>query len=310
MNNFAPVLIPTLNRAVHFKRCIESLSECVDADKTDIFIFLDYPLKATHCQGYEIIKDYLPGIKGFKTVNVIEREKNYGAVDNFFKSMQYVFERYDRLIFSEDDNVFAPSFLKFINKGLDVYEERQDIFSITGYNHPVPIPEWYKHDAYLITAFSAWGVGLWRDKWDKIDWSLDSYKIMLSQPDNFKILNKDYQKYLPQLLRIRDTGVITADGFLFLYLLHNKMYSIYPTKTRVRNQGHDGSGEHCQYDNTYLNQTVYSGLDEIHLPYDLQSDRKIIEYKLKQIQLPLIEKIKSRIPQTIRSTLKKHLRIR
>ena len=37
MNNFAPVLIPTLCRYDHLKRCIESLSACTHAEKTDLY---------------------------------------------------------------------------------------------------------------------------------------------------------------------------------------------------------------------------------------------------------------------------------
>jgi len=305
MHNFAPVLIPTLNRHVHFKRCVESLSLCTHADKTDLFIFLDYPLKDMHWEGYELIKAYLPNIKGFKTVNVIEREKNYGAVDNFFKSLEYVFERYDRMIFSEDDNVFAPSFLKFVNDGLSTYEHRPDIFSISGYNNPFPMPVWYKHDAYLKTAFTAWGVGAWREKWNKVDWSLDSYNSMLSKKENFKELKNNYLRYLPLLLNIRDTGVITGDGFLFLYLLDKNMYSVYPVQTRVRNTGHDGFGEHCGYSDTYVNQKIYEGFEDSYLPSALQPDIQLLDYLLRQIQPTLIEKIKGLIPASIRKKLRK-----
>ncbi|MEI6052507.1 MAG: hypothetical protein WCQ44_07390, partial [Opitutaceae bacterium] len=122
------------------KKCIESLAACTHADKTDIFIFLDYPLKDNHWEGFEIIKNFLPHIKGFKTLNIIERTKNYGAVDNYYKSLEYVFEQYDRLIFTEDDNEFSPNFLDYINKGLDKFENNPSIYSICGYNFPIEIP--------------------------------------------------------------------------------------------------------------------------------------------------------------------------
>jgi len=123
MNNYAPVVIPTLNRHTHFKCCVESLATCTNADRTDLFIFLDYPLKDVHWEGYELIKAYLPNIKGFKTVNIIEREKNYGAINNFFKSLEFIFNKYDRLIFLKMIIFFLPIFCllsikvwKFIKK--------------------------------------------------------------------------------------------------------------------------------------------------------------------------------------------------
>ena len=43
VNNLAPVIIPTLCRYDHFKRLMESLNKCTWADKTDVYIGLDYP---------------------------------------------------------------------------------------------------------------------------------------------------------------------------------------------------------------------------------------------------------------------------
>ena len=45
VNNLAPVIIPTLCRYDHFKRLMESLNKCTWADKTDVYIGLDYPAK-------------------------------------------------------------------------------------------------------------------------------------------------------------------------------------------------------------------------------------------------------------------------
>jgi hypothetical protein len=309
MKNFSPVLICTLNRHRHFKSCVESLAACTYADQTDLFIGFDYPLKEAHWEGYKIIKDYLPNIKGFKAVNIVEREKNYGVNDNWLNMQNHIFTQFDRIILSEDDNVFAPTFLKFMNKGLNAYENREDIFAITGYNSPLPMPNWYKQDVYLLNAFPGWGVGGWRGKWEKVDWSLESFTAMLSNKENYNFIKKYYPSYLSQLLRIRDTGYITGDGFLFLYLLQNKMYSICPTKTRVRNIGFDGSGVNCGQNNTiYLNQELYEGSEEPNFPLDIRPDPKLIRYKSQQLRPSLIEKIWMKIPPHGRVFLKKCLR--
>ena len=51
VNNLAPVIIPTLCRYDHFKRLMESLNKCTWADKTDVYIGLDYPAKEEHRDG-------------------------------------------------------------------------------------------------------------------------------------------------------------------------------------------------------------------------------------------------------------------
>ena len=310
ISKFAPLLICTLNRHVHFKRCVESLAACTHADETDLFIGLDYPMSDSHWEGYKIIEAYLPTIKGFKTVNIVVREKNFGVNDNWIRMQEYVFERYDRIILSEDDNIFATSFLKFVNAGLCIYENRPDIYSVTGYNSPFPIPSWYKYDGYLRTGFAGWGVGGWKEKWNKVDWSIETFNLLLSNKENYRILKKYYQRYLPQLLKIRDTGIITGDGLLFLYLLHNKMYSVYPTKTRVRNTGHDGSGVNGgNVGGLYVNQQVYEGIEDPNLPMNLEIDSRLTKYVLKQIQPSFTHRIKTRIPDNIKVKIKKYLKI-
>ena len=110
ITQFAPVLIPTLNRYEHFLRCVESLSKCTHADKTDLYIALDYPANDLHWEGYNKIKEYLNEVSGFKSVKIIQRDQNYGAIQNIEDAQQQIFQEYDRIILSEDDNEFAPNF--------------------------------------------------------------------------------------------------------------------------------------------------------------------------------------------------------
>ena len=101
ISQFAPVLIPTLNRYDHFRRCVESLSKCTHADKTDLHIALDYPANDSHWDGYNKIKEYLNEVSGFKSVNIIQRDQNYGSIQNIKDAREQVFQRYDRIILSE-----------------------------------------------------------------------------------------------------------------------------------------------------------------------------------------------------------------
>ena len=43
LSQYAPVLIPTLNRYEHLKQCLESLSKCSLAEHTEVYIALDFP---------------------------------------------------------------------------------------------------------------------------------------------------------------------------------------------------------------------------------------------------------------------------
>ena len=59
IKTYAPVLIPTLNRYEHFKRCLESLEKCTGAEHTEIFVALDYPPSEKYKEGWSKICKYL-----------------------------------------------------------------------------------------------------------------------------------------------------------------------------------------------------------------------------------------------------------
>lgn len=46
-----PILIPTLDRYEHFKKCIESLAKNTHANKTELVIGLDYPPSEKYMDG-------------------------------------------------------------------------------------------------------------------------------------------------------------------------------------------------------------------------------------------------------------------
>ena len=57
---YAPVVIPTLNRFEHFKQCLESLERCNNADKTEVYVALDYPPSDKYVEGGEkLMSTYL-----------------------------------------------------------------------------------------------------------------------------------------------------------------------------------------------------------------------------------------------------------
>jgi len=129
---YAPVIITTLCRFEHFKRCIDSLLQCTGAEFTDVYIGVDYPSKDSHWKGYNKICEYVQDIKGFNKLVIIKREKNCGAVGNLKALREYVEKMYDRCIFSEDDNEFAPNFLEYMNEGLIRFKDNPIVLRICG----------------------------------------------------------------------------------------------------------------------------------------------------------------------------------
>lgn len=296
--DLAPILILTLNRYEHFKRCVTSLAMCKNAEDSVLYIALDYPLKESHWEGYKQICEYLPKIFGFKEVTVIKRDTNFGPNKNFEAASELLFEKYPYLIFTEDDNIFSPDFLDFVNNGLKIYKERKDIFSISGYQYPLDIPSNYNLDIYLWQGYSAWGVGIWRDKWKKV--SLEKDKALTNIRNFFKSYKDIYNyykvanHYIPALLFMIEKNRIHGDGYICLHQFSNNMYSVFPVISRVRNMGHDGSGTGCGYmeNDIYAQQEIYFGeVGKSKMPICLQSNNDINKVLAQHFGIPFKLKI-------------------
>ena len=109
---YAPVLIPTLNRYEHLKQCLESLSRCTWADKTEVYVALDYPPQDKwdkYAPGWEKNRDWLRSVgdMGFKKLHLIERTENYGIWNSKLSNIDALVQEVKRLhpyyIVSEDE---------------------------------------------------------------------------------------------------------------------------------------------------------------------------------------------------------------
>ncbi len=263
---FYPVVIPTLNRFEHLKNCIESLKNNTHYSETDLIIALDYPPSDKYFSGWEKIKLYIKNISGFKSVQILERKENFGALKNCRELINYACEKYGACIFTEDDNIFSPCFLDYMNKCLDYYKSDKTIMTISGYK-----PYWfnslsdYNSSHFKIKAqVSGWGIGLWKDRYDEFQngipenfrkyifgsrkrlWKLRRYMIKLNHIYFWILAN-------PELDNVCD---FTQAAYM---ALTNK-YSIYPKVSLVRNNGNDGSGEHCGVNDIFKDQEISESL--------------------------------------------------
>mgnify|MGYP002620689063 CR=1 FL=1 len=277
---FYPVIIPTLNRYQHFKECVESLAACTHADKTELVIGLDYPPSEKYVEGWKQIKEYLPTIKGFGKVTIFEHDHNLGASGNPLFLKKYIFEHYDAYIFTEDDNVFSPCFLDFMDKCLEKYKEDPNVMLVSGCLEPTMqrLLSDETSDNTIIKVIgnnSAYGMGLWKAK---------ELKLQISFPSDFKKyvfssrkriikllqcpakLNHIYFwiKAKPELNRLCD---FTRNAWAVLYHQMN----ILPVISLVRNNGFDGTGENCGYSNEEMNVWKKMDISE-EATYDIADD--------------------------------------
>lgn len=271
INSYAPVLIPTLCRYEHFKRCITSLAACTHASETIVYIALDYPLTDIHWEGYNRINQYINDIQGFKEVRVIRREINLGAEKNLEDAKTIVYQDFDSYILSEDDNEFAPNFLDYMNKCLTFFRDNPCVYSVCGYNFPVASQN-FNNSCYFNNLYSAWGAGMWKDK--EFMWNIMTAKSLLSSPMKLFRLYFVNPKYILSLLRMIKSNKTYGDLLVCAYSIANKKVNVFPSISKVRNHGHDGTGEHSTTDaaSLYDNQII-----DTDIVYDLDFNNVVVK---------------------------------
>lgn len=255
---YAPIIIPTLNRIDHLRRCINSLSENPFCKKTELFISVDYPPNETYLVGYKEVKEYVKGITGFKKVNCYFQEENLGPTDNtIFLRNAVKSEGYDRFIFTEDDNEFSANFIEYMDRFLYGYEKSDYVFAIssTGISGLST-----KNDYFFRHYFHAWGVGQWIYKREKADdWiSNGQYEELVYSPIKMTKLffsnTHRFCDYASDILReapaMRDNNGIpvSMDYTLTIYQIINNKVNVFPTKRKSRNWGTDGTGVNSGYE--------------------------------------------------------------
>lgn len=249
--NYAPVVIPTLNRYEHLKQCLESLERCTGAEHTDVYIGLDYPPNDRYVEGWKKVDAYLQEKEqqnGFHKLVVCRRETNLGisaADSNITRLYTTVSQFSDTYIYLEDDNVVSPNFLEYVNKGLERYKDDESVFAVVGYAHPYHFKHGdnnhYRHN----TDMSAWGYGTWFRRYNRIgDYTRSGgFRKDFTIRNILKFHNHGLLRLFEFIYYAYHKGyVLQSDGLMSVYMILHDTYVITPTISKVRNIGWDETG--------------------------------------------------------------------
>ena len=100
---YAPIALFTYNRADKTQKAVESLLKNAEAKESDLFIFSDGAKNEKAIEGVEENRKYIHTISGFKSITIIEREKNWGLANSLIAGITDVINKYGRVIVVEDD---------------------------------------------------------------------------------------------------------------------------------------------------------------------------------------------------------------
>ena len=274
MTDPAPIGISVYSRLSHLRETIEALRRNELADQSELYIFSDAPQPGDE-QKVQEVREYIRTIEGFRRLHLVEQEEN-DRIRTSRGGLQYLLEQFGRAVFLEEDVVTAPHFLRFINDGLEFYRDDPSIVAVCGYSPPIAMPQDYRFDTYLSPRFSAWGFGMWRDRFEKMNRYVEDYEEFASDRKLIREFCKGGTDLL-HMLRSEVTGRIDAlDVKVFYHQFRLGMYSVHPTVSLTRNIGFDGTGLHCGESDRF-EVDLYEGDGEIRFSGDTVPDERIVK---------------------------------
>lgn len=194
------------------------------------------------CKASDLNQTLLPECRSraFKSVTIIEREKNWGLANSLIAGITEIVNKYGRVIVVEDDLILSPYFLKYMNDALEKYENEDRVGAVSAY---VPTIERNLPETYFLYHFHCWGWGTWRRAWDL----LETDSRVLLRKLRFKRNKFDvdgsagaYGSLYCQKVGLVDSWWVRFYASLFI----EKKLILYPRYSLVTNNGQDGTGTH------------------------------------------------------------------
>ena len=240
----APICLFVYNRPEHTRRTVDALRSNIFADESDLIIFADGPKSDEQAAKVSEVRQYIKGIKGFKSVSINEHETNLGLANSVINGVSLVVNKFGRIIVLEDDLLTSPYFLSYMNDALDLYETVEKVVSVHGYVYPVNehLPE-----TFLLPGADCWGWATWSRGWDCFNSDGQFLRDELRRRELEHVF--DYNGSYPfvemlegQVNGENDSWAIRWYASAFLL----EKLTLYPGRSLVENIGNDSSGTHCE----------------------------------------------------------------
>jgi len=162
----APIVLFTYNRPIHTQNVLDSLALCDEAKDSILYIFCDGAKENTDEIGLNKIQEVRKIVNSenrFKQVIVTIQEKNKGLANSIIDGINKVIYEHSKVIVLEDDLVFSPYFLNYMNDSLNRYENDKRVGEIGGCNFFANGPKFPK--TFFTNMPDTWGWATWKDRW-------------------------------------------------------------------------------------------------------------------------------------------------
>ena len=295
----SPIVLFTYNRPYHTRQTVEALQKNHLAQESQLFIYSDAPKNEETQEQVAKVREYLKTINGFKKINIIERNRNFGLANSIIDGVTKIVNEYGKIIVLEDDLITSPYFLQFMNEALELYENEKKVACIHGYIYSIKnLPE-----TFFIKGADCWGWATWKRAWNVFE--QDGKKLLKDIKQTNKQREADFNNSYAYVKMLKDQIKGKNNSWAIRWYISaflKDMLTLYPGKSLIQNIGHDNQGTHCKNETDVFEVRLLNNklnLYKINIEEDLKS-RKKIEHFLNSIQQNLFQKVKSKFKMLIK----------
>jgi len=286
----APIALFVYQRIRETRIAISALKANDLAAESELFIFSDAPRSEAAVRNVTAVREYLRTIDGFRSISIIEREKNLGLSRSIIDGVGMLVERYGKVIVVEDDLETSKYFLNFMNDALQFYESDERVISIHGYVYPVKggLPS-----SFFLKGADCWGWATWKRGWDLFE---QDGRVLETQLKQRNVCDEfDFNGSYPYTRMLRQQIEGKNDSWAVRWyasaFLKDKL-TLYPGCSLVNNISSDSLGTHTKHLAAFQSALSPVRLSVGDVPVeDHPEARRQFEQFFQSLRVPLYKKI-------------------
>lgn len=241
--NLAPIALFVYNRPYHTSRTVAALLKNTLAAQSELIIYSDAPKRPEAAQAVQEVRAYIRMITGFRSLHIVERDRNWGLANSIIDGVTSVVNQYGRIIVLEDDLLTSTHFLEYMNTALERYQAEDRVMQVSGHIFPVRVHD--ETDAVFLPMTTSWGWATWARAWKHFDPKSTGYAHLKGDAELRKRFNLDGAYDYFSMLEAQLAGRVDSWAvrwYLSVFLREGLV--LFPRTSLVENTGFDGSGTH------------------------------------------------------------------
>jgi len=239
----APIALFVYGRPLHTQRTLDALAANDWANESDLIVYADGPRDATDVDNVQEVRKIIGRAKGFANVRLVGRDRNLGLAENIISGVTEICARYGRAIVLEDDIVTGPGFLAYMNAAIKMYQDADEVASISGYSFPT---ENTLPPTFFSRLSTSWGWATWRRAWSRFE--ADGAMLLHQLKSARKTYAFDHDGSYPFTKMLEDWCAGRNSSWAIRWYASNFLedkLTLFPGQPLVENIGYDGTGTHC-----------------------------------------------------------------